>query len=52
MDGSEEPSVAPKQPRYELTKEQLDLIEKDAGNKKLWSELLVTVNTVGTVSIQ
>ena len=38
-----------KQPRYELTKEQKQLIKADSVNKKVWDDVLTTVKAQGSV---
>lgn len=38
-----------KQPRYELTKEQKQMIKADSLNKKVWDGLLATIKTHGSV---
>lgn len=43
-------SPKPKQPRYELTKEQKSLIKTDTTNKKLWDDVMSSTRTEGTVS--
>ena len=38
-----------KQPRYELTKEQKQMIKADSVNKKVWDDVLTTVKAQGSV---
>lgn len=40
-----------KQPRYELSKKQLDIIKKDDKNCKAWDELLEFADSAGSVRI-
>ena len=47
--GSTASTPVAKQPRFELTKQQLSLIKKDSMNKKLWEELLEATDTVRLV---
>ena len=47
--GSTSSTPVAKQPRFELTKQQLSLIKKDSMNKKLWEELLEATDTVSLV---
>ena len=40
-----------KQPRYELTREQKQMIKADSVNKKVWDEVLATLKAQGSVRI-
>lgn len=41
---------ASKQPRFELSKQQLAMVRRDTANKKLWEELLEDSDTVSVCS--
>ena len=46
------PSKKSKQPRYQLTRDQKALIKADTANKKVWDDVLGTIRSEGSVSLE